>query len=529
LEPADYPSASEADFATVGMLWFWRFDEQQIAKILKQYRYRDKLDRDDYIKRTISKAATGEQYEPGQTGTDVDPKTADWEDIKHELQSDDGTAQNARHMMLNRLLNNHTFRTLIENDEIFYYDKQNGTFSPTGLAKLRGLLSDRLGPFYKRHHLNEVKSALRGQTTLSQEEMGGPANMVCVENGVLAISENGHTLVDHSPHYNFLSRLNTKYDPAADCPQFREFLEDVMPQERDRKKLQEFAGYTLMHWRIKWDKALFIVGPQASGKSTFADTLRALHGDQNVCSVAPQQLTERFGGAELYGKWVNIRNDIPAESVSRTGTIKEIIAGDPIKAEKKGQDPFHFKPTAKHLFVANQLPDTENDDAAFYRRILLIPFPHTVPRQERDLELEEKLQDELPGILNWALDGLKRLQQQGGFTGDVGPSQTAEKWDKWGHTVDRFYQACIEIDPDANPIPKDTLYGLYRQFCEEENMPCDMQQAMTRRLKTEHGVKDSHARVDGENKRVFTNVDLTSRAGRYDDDDDSQDSDIDKY
>jgi len=67
LEPPGYgyPSPSEADFATAGKLWFWRFDEQQIANIMRRHRRRGKIvDRDDYLATTVSKAATGERVDP---------------------------------------------------------------------------------------------------------------------------------------------------------------------------------------------------------------------------------------------------------------------------------------------------------------------------------------------------------------------------------------------------------------------------------------------------------------------------------
>lgn len=150
------------------------------------------------------------------------------------------------------------------------------------------------------------------------------------------------------------------------------------------------------------------------------------------------------------------------------------------------------------------------------RGILLVAFPHTVPRDERDKQLDNKLQAELSGILNWALDGLERLQQQGGFTGDLSPARTADKWDKWGHTADRFAKACLNVGvTNADPSSKKTLYSAYQQFCEDENMPCDMQQAMTRRLKTERGANDGKATVNGKQERCFTNVEFTSRGERY--------------
>jgi putative DNA primase/helicase len=324
------------------------------------------------------------------------------------------------------------------------------------------------------------------------------------------IDLNEQTSRDHSPEYRFLSRLGCEFDPNETAPRFKAFLNEVVPSDTERAKLQEYAGYTLMHWGLPYHKALFLVGPTASGKSTFLDTINAMLGEGTVSSLTPQQLTgERFAGAELYGKWANIRNDIPAATVKNTGAFKEIIGGDNIKAERKRKDPFMFEPSAKHLYAANELPATETDDEAFYRRILLVPFPETIPQAERDKHLDDKLQDELPGVLNWAIEGLQRLLGNGGFTGDRSPGRTQDTWQKWSDSVSRFKDAAIDEGGDEE-IAKDKLYAAYLEYCRQEGIPSDTQHSMTRGLKQE-GLADGRAYVDGDRKRVFHNIGLTGR------------------
>jgi len=355
--------------------------------------------------------------------------------------------------------------------------------------------------------MSEALDHIRGRTMITQDDIGGPAGYVAAENCVIDLDAGEGR--DHGPEYRFLSRLGCAYDPDADAPRFRAFLKQVVPKESDRKKLQEYAGYTLMHWALPHHKALFLVGPTASGKSTFLDTINAMLGAETVASLTPQQLTtERFSGAELFEKWANIRNDIPAATVENTGMFKEIIGGDPMKAERKRKDPFMFEPTAKHLFAANELPSTETDDEAFYRRILLVPFPETVPAAERDKHLDDKLQAELPGVLNWALTGYDRLRQQGGFTADRTPGQTQETWQKWADSVSRFESAALVEGDDA--IAKSDVYAAYIEYCRQEGIPSDTQHSMTRSLKLE-GYEDGRTYVDGDRQRVFLQTRLSSR------------------
>jgi putative DNA primase/helicase len=417
------------------------------------------------------------------------------------------------------LSENHHWRNVAETDILWSYDHDEGIFKPDGEQHCRQVLVDNLREQFRAHEHSEVCTQLRGRTTVREAQMGGPAEKIACANGVLDLETNPPALEDHAPEYEFLSALGTEYDPEASCPRFEQFLRETVPDPSDRLKLQEFAGYCLMHWQLPHHKGLFLVGPTASGKSTFLDTIRAMLGGDTTASLTPQQMTsERFGGAELYGAWANIRNDIPAQMIDNTGTFKELVAGDPVKAEKKFKDPFMFSPTAKHLFSANQLPEASTDDEAFYRRILLVAFPETIPRSERDSRLDDKLERELPGILNWALDGLERMRAEGGFTGDRPPGQTQETWEKWCNSVKRFVQVCVEEAGDET-LPKSDAYHAYRAFCDGEGIPVETQHKFTRDFKNYSGYEDGRTYVGAgggrERIRVFFDCQLTGRGEEF--------------
>lgn len=430
-----------------------------------------------------------------------------------------------RHEVVKQLLEESDWRTILENDEIYHYDDDLGIYEATGEADIRERMVGQLDEEYRKHEQREIEAQIRGRTTVEHEDMGGPDMHVCTENCVLEIGAGGEIEThDHDPEFEFLARVKTEYDPEAECPRFEQFLDESLDSGTDRKKLQEFAGYVLHHWGLPFHKSLFLVGPTASGKSTFLDTIRTLLGETSVASLTPQQMTsERFGGAELFGTWANIRNDIPNDLIENTGMFKELIAGDPVKAEKKYEDPFMFSPTAKHMFSANELPETEVDDRAFYRRILLIAFPHETPKDERDPALLQKLQDEHPGILNWALDGLQRLLDQGGFTGDRDPWLTEETWQKWADSAKRFSRVCLEDDPD-NDLPTSQAWEAYLAYCNDEGIPTkSAQQVLTKALKRQG--HETGRIYDGDRRiRALLNVSFTERGQDYHDHDPSDSS-----
>jgi len=309
------------------------------------------------------------------------------------------------------------WRNVEETDHLWVYEHDTGLFVPRGEQVVRNRLVQNLNEQFRSHEANEICTGIKGEPEhqIGEDELGGPPERIACDNGVLKLDTHPPELVDHHPRFGFISTLETEFDPTAECPRFEQFIEETIPEPSDRLKLQEFAGYVIMHWALPYHKAMFLVGPTASGKSTFLDTIRAMIGDSASCSLTPQQMTEeQFSAAELYESWVNIRNDIPAQTIQNTGQFKEIIAGDPIKAEEKYQDPFMFSPNTKHMFSGNELPEAEESDNsdAFYRRIMLVAFPETIPRSERESDLDQQLQSELPGVLNWALEGLKRLRCQ---------------------------------------------------------------------------------------------------------------------
>jgi putative DNA primase/helicase len=281
-------------------------------------------------------------------------------------------------------------------------------------------------------------------------------------------------------------------------------------------KLQEFVGYTLMGWDYSYHKALFIVGPTASGKSTMIRVIQKMMGDDSYASATPQQLVyDDYAPASLYGRKANFRSDIPADSIKHTGMLKEIIGGDKIRANVKYKQPFEFEPKVKHYYAANQLPKISESDEAFFRRVMLLPVPTTVPEEERDPHLTEKLVEELPGILNWAIEGMHRLMEQRLFTGDMSPFMTEETWQEWGNSVGRFEQ--IALRSGETHIPKSDIYAAYLQFCDDKNIPSESQHMMTRELK-ELGYTDGQARVDGIKQRVFLNLEWTSGGREYHED-----------
>ena len=397
---------------------------------------------------------------------------------------------------------------------LYYYDEDEGTYNDDADIAIKKLMYDNIGMATSTFWESEIIDKLQVINTIDVEQAQDPPGYICLENGIYDVAN--EELVPHSPDYVFMNRWHVAYDSEAECPGWDAFLDDVLATDEDRMKLQEFVGYTLMGWDYSYHKALFVVGPTASGKSTMIRVIQEMLGDESFASVTPQQLIyDDYAPASLYGRKANFRSDIPADSIKNTGMLKEIIGGDKIRANVKYKQPFEFSPKVKHYYAANQLPKIAESDEAFFRRVMLLPVPTTVPEEDRDPHLTEKLVEELPGILNWAIKGMHRLMEQRLFTGDMSPFATESTWQEWGNSVGRFEQ--IALRSGETHIPKSDIYAAYLQFCDDKNIPSESQHMMTRELK-ELGYTDGRARVDGIQQRCFLNLEWTDGGLEYHED-----------
>lgn len=208
-----------------------------------------------------------------------------------------------------------------------------------------------------------------------------------------------------------------EFNEKAVCPTWDRFLEEVQPDPQVRQYLQKFCGYCLTG---ETSEQMFVIlqGGGQNGKSVFTETLKALLGDY---STATSFSTFAAHSAE------SIRNDIArldkvrlvvaAESNEQIkldeALMKNITGGESITARFLHKEFFTFTPQFKIVLVTNYLPKITGTDLGIWRRVVLVPWKVTIPEARKDIGFAGKLARELPGILNWALEGLKMYRTDG--------------------------------------------------------------------------------------------------------------------
>lgn len=292
--------------------------------------------------------------------------------------------------------------------------------------------------------------------------------LVNVRNGLLDIRD--MSFKEHTPSYLSTVQLNVEYNPQVDCPQFKKFLNEVL----DCKLIplvQEIVGY-LLTTNTASQKAFVFWGPARTGKSTLLWVVEyLLLGKKNVSNIPWQEIGDKFKTAELLGKLANVFSDLPSKSIDDTGIFKVVTGEDYLMAEKKNKNPFKFKPFARLVFSCNELPRNYVDRTeGFYRRLIIVPFNRQIEKSKIDKSLKYKFQREKEGILNWALEGLKRLYENNfEFSENELTDGVKKEYKRENNNVISFVEECCEID-SLFSCSRIEIYEAYKEFCVEAGL-----------------------------------------------------------
>jgi putative DNA primase/helicase len=262
------------------------------------------------------------------------------------------------------------------------------------------------------------------------------------------------------------------YNPKATAPLFQAFLMQVMPDAEKRLFLQRYSGYALTG-DVGEQCLLLNYGTGANGKSTYMDLMRQLFGALAMAmdfSSLEHNDNKRGGDAtpdliDLPGKRLVMASEPKPGVKLSEGLIKSLTGGDPIKARQLNQPFIEFYPQFKLMLAFNTKPTITGTDNGIWRRMMLLDWSVTIPKDQRDKHLKEKLMAEGPGILNWLLDGWRMWREKGLSP----PESVAAATSAWREESDRmgaFIEACCDLG-EGKSIGAAKLYKAYERWCKE--------------------------------------------------------------
>lgn len=278
-------------------------------------------------------------------------------------------------------------------------------------------------------------------------------------------------LLPHTPWYFTLSKVDYDYDPTAKCPLWESFLNDVMDGNiKYVSLLKQWIGY-LFRPDLHLQKFLLCTGEGSNGKGVFFEVIKSLCGEDNCSQLGVSSFnpaSNRFALYSTLGKIVNMSSESShiieheAENI-----LKSFVAGDTMSFERKYKEPLYTKPTAKIMISTNALPRFNDRTHATWRRILLIPFPQIFPEEKQITDLAAQLKRELPGILNWALEGMAELDKLNRFTEPPESKALLEEYRRDSDPARAFLQENYIYMPDGTGISCREVYNAYVQYCKD--------------------------------------------------------------
>jgi len=366
-------------------------------------------------------------------------------------------------------------KILTDNDLL--YDRQDlllygdGVYHPNGRHFIKKITQNILGDAYRDSRGIEVVKYLETKLYQADPILDRNPNILNVANGVIDMQDwrdtGVLTLHPHSPKYLSSIRVPVIYNPNADCPAIRKFLSEVLPPDC-QDLILEIIGHLLFP-DFRFQKAFMLTGAGANGKSVLLDLIGNFIGHKNSSSVSLQDLSDnRFRAAELTGKLINICPDISSKLLDDSAIFKALVTGDLITVERKGQNPFQVKNTARLLFSANEIPRSKDNTYSFFRRWTVLSFTASFPAGDprRDENLLEKIitSEEMSGLLNVALEGYARLCYNRKFTESATTQKALEKYQIENDTVRQFIPDCCNIAEQAY-TEKAKMYEAYKKYC----------------------------------------------------------------
>ena len=319
-----------------------------------------------------------------------------------------------------------------------------------------------------------------------------------VENGTIDLKTGRRDR--HDPRDLLTKIAPIKANQRAKCPEFKKFLKRISGDDsRLVQFIQKAVGYSLTG--ITTEQVLFFVyGKSGSnGKSTLVNLIRDMLGDYGLHTPTETLLVKQYDNAipadlaRLDGARMVTAIEANFNRHLDEARIKSMTGGEPITARFMRQNYFQFLPVLKLWLVANDQPRVRGTDEAFWRRVRVIPLTIKIPEAERDPDLPNKLRNEWPGILAWAVRGCLKWQSSSLETPGV-VERATKGWRKEMDHLKRFVSEQVDIAPGIK-VGASQLFDRYGHWCVQQGEQSLKVQDFKHRLQEVLDV--THTRVKG--------------------------------
>jgi putative DNA primase/helicase len=346
--------------------------------------------------------------------------------------------------------------------------------------------------------LNAMLAQAWPHLMVTHEDWNARPHLFNVLNGTLELSREEIKLRPHAREDYITHMAGVAYDAEAEAPEFRIFLDRVLPpnpatDKSDKacvgvdgldRSLQHFVRRCLGVCLIDSvrDQAMIVFhGGGANGKSTLLNAVSRVLGDYAMTAAVQSLLyNDRQSGsgpspdiARLAEKprLVRVSEPEPGARLSEGG-VKSMTGGEPIVARRLQEAPIEFSPNFKIVLSCNNRPSIRGGDDGIWRRILLVPWKVQIPpeeQREKGPALEAALEREAPGILNWLLDGLCDYFERGGLSPPADVLAETQEYRTDSDAVGRFISDCCVVDGGLRGDGGE-IYDAFKMWAKDEGM-----------------------------------------------------------
>ena len=358
-------------------------------------------------------------------------------------------------------------------------------------------------PAWLRHY-NDQPGASADQLALH------PRDLLIVGNGILHVPTS--SLYAPSPALFVQSASSVRFDRTAERPrQWHKFLDQVLDKEAQRT-LQTWFGYNLTP-DTSLQKIMALIGPPRSGKGTIGRVMRAKLGERSVGSVTLASLSSDFGLQQLIGKPSCLIPDARFGKKSDPAAVAErllsISGEDAIVIARKFLGDYVGQLPTRFTLMTNELPYVLDSSGAVVNRFIILTMQQSFLGKE-DPTLFERLLVELPGILNWSIEGFHMLRDEGRFVQPVSSADTIEEMAALSSPVMDFVGEMCDLDPEWS-VDKRELFISWGNWCTAQGRSQGTAPIFSRDLKAAFPqIGTARPRV-GDRKRVYTGIRLVER------------------
>lgn len=380
-------------------------------------------------------------------------------------------------------------RRVIEKNHIFCHNNElyffNGRcYSKLNEKVLKAMIAQEMSEEQKnnlffRRYRNDIMTSIKENASIDLQlnKIEPTQSVVTFRNGNLDL-ETGQ-LLKHSPDILTVYEVNANYIeelPYLPTPKWDSYGTSAM--EGDSREVMHFLetilGYLLIPGAPA--KKFFVFGTAPdSGKSVFGDLATFLLGEENVSGVELHEFQRNFMFSGIAGMVANIGMDLPDEIIQpkAVSRLKSVTGHDKIQMEKKHQQGFKIGVETKFVFGTNAPLKLKKHDAAFYKRMIVVPFMHSVPDEEQNWDLLDELKAERDFIVTKAMRAVMMLRENNYvFPVIEASARLHREWSKTDadiavDTVEKFVSSwCIRTDDPTDFVTADVLFDCYSDFCD---------------------------------------------------------------